>query len=79
MRTGQYVTSTDRKLNSKVEDALFSLPKGHFSRSPVFATTFTLPLGDKDAEGTSDKPFVLQGINEADFVSLLKVMYPVPL
>jgi hypothetical protein len=63
----------------KVEDALYKLPKSHFSRSSVFATIFTLPPGEKDVEGTDDKPFVLHGVSEVDFESLLMVMYPMPL
>jgi len=63
----------------QVEDTLFKLPKGQFAASSVFATIFTLPPGEKDAEGTEDKPFVLHGISEVDFESLSKVMYPPPL
>ena len=64
----------------KVEDTLFKVPKNHFSASSVFATIFTLPPGeDDDVEGTEDKPFVLHGISEVDFESLLKFMYPPPL
>jgi len=63
----------------QVEDTLFKLPKGQFAASSVFATIFTLPPGEKDAEGTEDKPFVLHGISEVDFESLLKLMYPPPL
>jgi len=62
-----------------VEDVLFKVPKNHFSTSSVFATIFTLPPGENDVEGTEDKPFVLHGIGEADFESLLKFMYPPPL
>jgi len=62
----------------QVEDALFKLPKNHFATSSVFATVFTLPPGEQDVEGTEDKPFVLQGITEVDFVCLLKVMLPLP-
>jgi len=61
-----------------VEDALFKLPKNHFASSSIFATIFTLPPGEKGVEGTDDKPFVLHGISEVDFKSLLKVMYPMP-
>jgi hypothetical protein len=63
----------------KVEDALFKLPKSHFTSSSVFAMIFTLPPGKDDVEGTEEKPFVLHGINADDFESLLKVMYLVPL
>jgi hypothetical protein len=63
----------------KVEDALFKVPKNHFTTSSVFATIFTLPSGENDAEGTEDKPFILHGISEVDFESLLKLMYPPPL
>jgi hypothetical protein len=70
---------TEVTLILKVEDALFKLPKSHFVSSSVFATIFTLPPGDQDVEGTDDKPFMLHGISEVDFVSLLKVMYPAPL
>ena len=63
----------------EVEDALFKLPKNHFASSSIFATIFTLPPGEKGVEGTDDKPFVLHGISEVDFKSLLKVMYPMPL
>jgi hypothetical protein len=62
----------------KVEDALFNLPKNYFATSSVFATIFTLPPGEQDVEGTEDKPFVLQGIKETEFESLLKVMFPFP-
>jgi len=63
----------------QVEDALFKVPKNHFTTSSVFATIFTLPSGENDAEGTEDKPFILHGISEVDFESLLKLMYPPPL
>jgi len=63
----------------QVEDALFKVPKNHFATSSVFATIFTLPPGENDVEGTEDKPFVLHGISEIDFESLLKLMYPPPL
>jgi hypothetical protein len=61
-----------------VEGGLFKLPKTHFAISNVFATIFTLPPGGDAVEGTDDKPFVLQGIKEIEFVSLPKVMYPPP-
>jgi hypothetical protein len=63
----------------KVADSLFKVPKNHFATSNVFATIFTLPPGECDVEGTEDKPFVLHGISEVDFESLLKLMYPSPL
>ena len=62
-----------------MEDALFKLPKNHFAMSSVFTTIFTLPCRENAVEGTDEKPFVLHGITEDDFVSLLKVMYPLPL
>jgi len=61
----------------QVENALFKLPKNRFTRSSIFATIFTLPHGENDVEGTDDKPFVLHGITEFDFQSLLKVMFPI--
>jgi hypothetical protein len=66
-------------INLKVEGTLFKVPKNHFATSSVFATIFTLPPGENDIEGTEDKPFVLHGISEVDFESLLKLMYPPPL
>ena len=62
-----------------MEDALFKVPKNHFAASSVFATIFTLPPGKDEVEGTEDKPFVLHGVSEVDFESLLKLMYPPPL
>lgn len=61
-----------------MEGALFKLPKNHFETSSVFATIFTLPTGEQGVEGTEDKPFLLQGISEVEFESLLKVMLPLP-
>jgi len=65
--------------NLKMEDTLLKVPKNHFATSNVFATIFTLPPVENDVEGTEDKPFVLHGISEVDFESLLKLMYPPPL
>lgn len=62
-----------------MEDALFKVPKNHFATSDVFATIFSLPPEESGVEGTECKPFVLQGISEVDFESLLKLMYPSPL
>jgi len=46
-------------------------------KSDVFVTTFSLPLGNVEAEGASDNnPFVLHGITASDFQALLKVMSP---
>jgi len=55
-----------------VEDAIFKVPKNHFSASSVFATIFS----EQDVEGMEDKPFVLHGVKEVDFENLLKFMYP---
>jgi len=63
----------------QVQNTLFKVPKGHFTTSSVFATIFTLPPGENDVEGTEDKPFVLHGISDIDFESLLKFMYPLHL
>lgn len=62
-----------------MEDTLFKLPKAYFATSDVFATIFSLPSGEQDAEGTEEKPFILHGISAIDFESLLKVMYPLSL
>ncbi|KAK7024955.1 hypothetical protein R3P38DRAFT_3356199 [Favolaschia claudopus] len=62
----------------KVEARIFKVPRYHFEHSSeVFATTFTLPVGDGNAEGASDEnPVVLEGISSLDFQRLLKVLYP---
>jgi len=62
----------------QVQNTLFKVPKNHFTASSVFATIFTLPPGENEVEGTEDKPFMLHGISEVDFESLLKLMYPPP-
>jgi hypothetical protein len=59
-----------------VENTLFKVPKNHFTTSSIFATIFTLPSGEKDVEGTEERPFMLHGISAVDFECLLKVMYP---
>ena len=61
-----------------MEDALFKVPKNIFAGSSVFATTFTLPPGENDVEGTESKPFVLHGISEVDFNAFLKLMCSSP-
>jgi hypothetical protein len=44
-------------------------------KSEVFSTTFSLPSGNLEAEGTSDKnPFALHGIKASEFQALLKVI-----
>ncbi|KIM83731.1 hypothetical protein PILCRDRAFT_69082, partial [Piloderma croceum F 1598] len=59
-----------------VENTLFKVPKNHFTTSSIFATIFTLPSGEKDVEGTEERPFTLHGISAVHFECLLKVMYP---
>jgi hypothetical protein len=45
--------------------------------SEVFSSTFSLPSGHLEAEGTSDeKPFILHGVKAADFQAFLKVISP---
>jgi len=61
----------------QAEETLFKLPKIHFINSEPFKTIFTLPPGEKDVEGTDHNPFKLP-VSEAEFESLLKVLYSVP-
>jgi len=57
---------------------LFKVPRLYFEKnSNVFGDLFALPLGNNDAEGSSDEnPIRLESIGKVDFQSLLKVMYP---
>ncbi|KDQ55087.1 hypothetical protein JAAARDRAFT_195965 [Jaapia argillacea MUCL 33604] len=60
-----------------VEDQLFKVPRRLFvTHSCIFNTTFTLPPGNRQAEGSDEHPLRLEGISAVDFQSLLKVMYP---
>ncbi|KAJ7250472.1 hypothetical protein B0H12DRAFT_1234360 [Mycena haematopus] len=63
----------------KIEDDIFKVPRYHFEHSSeIFAATFTLPAVDgADTEGGSDEnPIILEGIKSVNFVTLLKVLYP---
>ncbi|KAK7012803.1 hypothetical protein R3P38DRAFT_3014665 [Favolaschia claudopus] len=62
----------------KVEDSLFNVPRYHFEHtSEVFASMFSLPEGEHQAEGQCDEnPIVLEGISSYDFEQLLNVLYP---
>ncbi|KDQ55085.1 hypothetical protein JAAARDRAFT_114741, partial [Jaapia argillacea MUCL 33604] len=62
----------------QVEGQLFKVPRYGFTAEPsVFQTTFSLPQGDQQAEGSCDEnPLRLEGISAVDFQGLLKVMYP---
>ncbi|KAF5355536.1 hypothetical protein D9758_006287 [Tetrapyrgos nigripes] len=61
-----------------VEDTVFKIPKYHFAKSSeVFESMFSLPQGDKEAEGNTDaNPIRLEGIQAIDFRRFLKVLYP---
>lgn len=58
---------------------LFKVPRHYFEKSSgVFGDLFTLPLGDNEAEGSSDKnPIRLESISHIDFQRLLMIIYPV--
>jgi len=61
-----------------VENVLFRVPRRYFqTHSSVFGDVFSLPLGGKNPEGSSDdNPFKLESISKVDFQRLLKVIYP---
>jgi hypothetical protein len=59
----------------QVENRLFRVCRHYFEKSELFKTTFTLPSGSGNAEGSSDEnAFVLEGIMANDFYAFLKVM-----
>jgi len=61
----------------KVENRLFKVYRHHFMESDIFNTTFSLPSGNVQAEGTSEEnPFVLHGITATDFQAFLKAISP---
>jgi hypothetical protein len=63
----------------KVEGTLFCVPRHHFiEQSKVFCDMLELPVvTDKVPDGSSDgQPLRLEGVNEADFRELLRVMFP---
>lgn len=57
---------------------MFKVPRYPFERNAVFATVFSLPVGQHGvAEGDDDEnPFKLEGISKVDFVNFLRVVYP---
>ncbi|KAG1726077.1 uncharacterized protein EDB91DRAFT_64371 [Suillus paluster] len=63
-----------------VEDCLFRVPRNTLeSQSDVFRDLFLLPVKADEAEGRSDtNPIVLEGIQQEEFQSLMKVLYPLP-
>ncbi|EAU91905.2 hypothetical protein CC1G_04672 [Coprinopsis cinerea okayama7 len=62
-----------------IENELFQVPDLYFVKgSQFFRDMFELPTpSGQPADGSSeDRPLVLEGIRAAEFLSLLKVMYP---
>jgi hypothetical protein len=67
-------------LVEQVESKLFKVPRRYFEKnSNIWRDVFTLPLGNNQAEGSSDEnPIRLESISSIDFQGLLRVMYPWP-
>ncbi|TDL26065.1 hypothetical protein BD410DRAFT_784090 [Rickenella mellea] len=63
-----------------VEGVLFRVPRQYFEQeSPVFRTMYSLPQGgdSNKLDGDCDhKPLRLDGVQSADFVQFLRVLYP---
>jgi hypothetical protein len=63
----------------EVEGTLFCVPRHHFiEQSEVFRDMFELPVAtDTVPDGLSDEqPLQLEGVSEADFRQLLRLMFP---
>jgi len=61
----------------KVENYLFKVPRYQFKNSEIFESTFLLPTGDSEPEGSSEAaPFKLEGVSASDFRNFLAALYP---
>ncbi|TFK24150.1 hypothetical protein FA15DRAFT_547194, partial [Coprinopsis marcescibilis] len=61
----------------QVENELFKIPTKEFVASAdVFASMFSLPSSGQPQGTDQSNPMVLEGYKKAEFVALLKVLYP---
>ena len=60
-----------------MEHTLFKVPKYYFeTHSSFFSGLFSLPVGDKLAEGSCDEnPIKVEGVSKPDFKLFLIAMY----